>query len=562
MKVQGRLRPRLVRAFLVTASSAVLVSAAALWIVDRSIRAEIDQRGAAVERAVVSAIDERGKDVAAAAARVAADRALSELANDPGLEAALDDADDLAARLSATYRLDLLTLVCRGTIVSSSHLPTSVGDPANLPEKDGHGFGEELVFGNPPTARPAILAAASVTDANGKVVLRVLGGSLVDERLFSPLASAAEAEIVLSSPSGESRFGSTVSGTGHVVKLGSLPGRDPATLEIRVSAERLENARSRLLGTSALFVAFAALLALGLAESRARAITKPIEALSDATAEVAAGRTQVRVSEHADGEVKVLIDGFNSMVEDLAVAKDRIARAERVAAWREAARRIAHEIKNPLFPMRMAMETLRKAHAAKHPELPEILAESTQAVLDEVKSLERLVSEFSEFARLPSPKKVEISAQDLLDHTARLYGSDVGKTQVLISERARDPSLPKVDADRDLIGRALTNLVKNAVEAIGDRGGTVTLHAEPSARSADSGERGVLLLVTDDGPGMSEETRKQIFTPYFTTKADGTGLGLSIVERVIADHDGTIEVQSQLGQGTTFRIWLPSRTKA
>jgi signal transduction histidine kinase len=207
--------------------------------------------------------------------------------------------------------------------------------------------------------------------------------------------------------------------------------------------------------------------------------------------------------------------------------------------------------------MQMAMETVRKAHRSQHPEFEEILQESTQAVLDEVRSLSRLVSEFSEFARLPSPKLGEVSPLTLLDHALRLYGSAPEDVSVRLDSRYELESLPDVRADQDQIGRALINLVKNALEALqGSAGGGETvLSAKAEQRG---GRQGVCLIVQDDGPGMSEEVRQHLFDPYFTTKPEGTGLGLAIVDRIVAEHDGAINVHSAEGEGTRFELWLPS----
>ncbi|MCK6552770.1 ATP-binding protein, partial [Myxococcota bacterium] len=239
----------------------------------------------------------------------------------------------------------------------------------------------------------------------------------------------------------------------------------------------------------------------------------------------------------------------------------RLQRAERVAAWREIARRVAHEIKNPLFPIQMSMETLRKSWRSQHPKLEEIVEESTKTVLEEVRSLNRIVTEFSDFARLPSPKLEETSVLDVLEHAAALWASgapgaapiEVVLDRDVITARA----LPRIAIDRGQIERALINLVKNAVEVLRDSGGRVTLDAHAEVRGARSG---VVLTVHDTGPGIPDELRERIFTPYFTTKAEGTGLGLAIVERIAEEHHGAVHVDSAPGRGTTFHLWLPGLT--
>ena len=205
-------------------------------------------------------------------------------------------------------------------------------------------------------------------------------------------------------------------------------------------------------------------------------------------------------------------------------------------------------------------DALRKAFRTQHPELPAIAEESTKVVLEEIRSISRLVSEFSEFARLPRPRLEPTDPVALLGHAATLHAHRPDGAQ-LVLERARLEAvgLPRVMADGEQITRALTNLVKNAMEAIGPSAGTVTLDAEESRRGA---RRGVALTVRDTGPGMTDEVRARLFEPYFTTKTEGTGLGLSIVERIVAEHDGALDVESELGRGTVFRVWLAAEDAA
>jgi nitrogen fixation/metabolism regulation signal transduction histidine kinase len=301
-----------------------------------------------------------------------------------------------------------------------------------------------------------------------------------------------------------------------------------------------------------MIAAFALALAAGTWLSRR--ITEPILELSSAAVQVGAGKLDVEVPAGTDDEVGALIEVFNQMIKELADSRERLARAERVAAWREAARRIAHEIKNPLNPMQMAMETLRKAYKSKHAQLDEIVEESIKVVLDEVRAISRMVSSFSDFARLPRPKLEAIPPLELLQHAARLYGTVPPGLSVVLDAAVIDARrLPRINADRDQVERALINLVKNAIEAM-PNGGKVVLDAAATKRGAGAG---VSLIVTDNGPGMSAAVKEQLFVPYFTTKPEGTGLGLAIVERIVAEHDGAIDVETAPGSGTTFRLWIP-----
>jgi signal transduction histidine kinase len=243
---------------------------------------------------------------------------------------------------------------------------------------------------------------------------------------------------------------------------------------------------------------------------------------------------------------------FNRMARELQQAQSRAKRAERVAAWRDIARRIAHEIKNPLMPIRMSMETLRRTKQRQHPDFDEIFDESTATVLEEVARLERIVTEFSRFARLPRPKPVPLDVREVISQVAALYASKGhagdGTVEVKVTR-----SLPEIRADRDQLVQALVNLIQNARDAAESRHGAfghVEVNAEVSA------EGGVRVTICDNGPGISEDERARILEPYYTTKAGGTGLGLAIVDRIVSEHGGVLEIgDSPLG-GAAISISL------
>jgi signal transduction histidine kinase len=238
---------------------------------------------------------------------------------------------------------------------------------------------------------------------------------------------------------------------------------------------------------------------------------------------------------------------FDRMTKELRDMRERLAEAERENAFRDVARRIAHEIKNPLSPIRMAIETLRRARERALPDFAEIFEESTRAILEEVKRLERIVREFSEFARLPKPVPGAFDLGALVRDTLPLYLPEGIDLTVDV-----DPSAPLVRADREQITQVLVNLVQNALDAAKTSGSPrvfvgVLRHAQ-----------GALLCVDDNGPGIAPSDRERVFEPYYTTKDEGTGLGLSIVKRIVSDHGGQIELdQSPLG-GARVRIVLPA----
>ena len=304
----------------------------------------------------------------------------------------------------------------------------------------------------------------------------------------------------------------------------------------------------------ALYVALGALLvALLAALALSWTLTKPIAELLEATRRVGRGdlESTISVGRRRD-EVGRLMRAFNEMTHELAEARQRALRAERIAAWREVARRIAHEIKNPLQPIQMEIETIRKLHARGHANFDEEFLTSTAMILDEVRRLDRMVSEFSRFARLPRPKPRELDLREVLEHVAGLHPE--GDVELV---RYLDPA-PRILADREQLTQVFLNLAQNAADAAEARhpggGGRVELHLEPLS---EEGEEGVRVSIVDNGPGIAPDDRLRVFEPYFTTKSKGTGLGLAIVHRIVGDHGGSVEIVDGIEGGAAFVVELP-----
>jgi signal transduction histidine kinase len=570
-----RLRTRLTLAFLMVATPAALIGAGAVVLLDRLIAEEIALRGRETFAATERAFDAQEARVEERISRLAEHDSLRRLAQSVEHDGALTRAEDLASALAAAAGLDLLAIGAlrgpgAGTLISNAHLRDAVGDeiPAFLARDQGAvGLAHELVAGNPPRAVPAVLASRPILDDHGAPALLVYGGIRLDADFLEAIARVGGATLVLEAegqkperfPARPPEADRRLRPVGAVkLPLLGAPKTAPGAARVRVLVDvvRLESAQRRFLALAGGLLVFALAVALAAGAWLSRRITEPIVELSEAASAIGAGDLEIQVPSGGRDEVGVLVAAFNEMVGEIKDSRERLARAERVAAWREAARRIAHEIKNPLFPMQMAMETLRKAFRSNHKDLDHIVDESTKVVLEEIRSLSRMVSEFSEFARLPKPKLEAVDALALLEHASGLFGAIPEQIVIqLPRDRIRAQALPPAHADRDQIARALTNLVKNAVEAIGDRRGRIDLDAKEARRS---GRAGLTLEVRDDGPGMSDEVREKLFAPYFTTKKDGTGLGLSIVERIVAEHEGAIDVDSAPGRGTTFRLWLPA----
>jgi nitrogen fixation/metabolism regulation signal transduction histidine kinase len=284
-------------------------------------------------------------------------------------------------------------------------------------------------------------------------------------------------------------------------------------------------------------------LVLGLGVVVASRVTRPVAALGRGIEEVAAGNLNTRVPRVAGGAIGHLLDGFNAMVSRLREQQSELARLERLSAWRQMARRLAHEVKNPLTPIQLAAQEMRDAYPGGDDDYRALLGEGTSIIEEEVASLRTLVAEFSEFARMPAPKRGPMSVAELLEDIGALYRDDV-----------RVAELPRatIHADREQLHRALVNLVNNALDA--ERGAGVS---EPVTVDAAIDADTIRIRVLDRGPGVPVELRRRIFEPDVTSKSDGMGLGLAIVESTITAHGGTIAVTDREGGGAAFEIRLP-----
>jgi nitrogen fixation/metabolism regulation signal transduction histidine kinase len=286
----------------------------------------------------------------------------------------------------------------------------------------------------------------------------------------------------------------------------------------------------------------------------AKRVTVPIQALAEGTKIITGGDLSYRVKVEADDELGVLVDSFNRMTAELASNKEELERsnrelmeANRLAAWNEAARRIAHEIKNPLTPIRLAAERMQVKKEQGDPGLGKAIDEGVEIIVREVEHLKEMVDEFSRYARMPRPRPVQVDLARLIGDTLGLY-RDL-KPGVEMEARIEDGAASAV-LDPEQIRRALINLLDNAVEAT-DAPGRVTVSAKRENQHLE-------IRVADTGRGLPPDSREKLFLPYYSTKGRGTGLGLAIVHRIVTDHHGTIRVEDNEPRGTVFTVELPA----
>jgi two-component system nitrogen regulation sensor histidine kinase NtrY len=279
-------------------------------------------------------------------------------------------------------------------------------------------------------------------------------------------------------------------------------------------------------------------------------IISPIVGLEEATQRVAEGDFSFRILTRPRDEIANLVDSFNAMIARLDQSRKKLMQAERITAWQEIAQRLAHEIRNPLTPIKLSAQRILKKHSDAADDFPKALHGSVSAIIQEVENLERLLREFGEFAKLPNPQPVPADLRTMLAEVASVYNNLSGNVRI---DMEQVPQSITLRVDRNQIKRVFANLFKNAMQAM-PSGGLLSVRADTLRKGQVPFCR---ITVSDTGHGIESEDMEKIFDPYFTTKKDGTGLGLAIVQRIVFDHNGNVWAESRKGTGTSFFIDLP-----
>lgn len=292
------------------------------------------------------------------------------------------------------------------------------------------------------------------------------------------------------------------------------------------------------------------LMVVIIAISLSTSLSQPISNLVQATQRVAEGDLSIRVISTAKDDLGALIDSFNTMVRNLEKAQSRALQTEKENIWKDMSQRLAHEIKNPLTPIKLSAERVLRRWKTEPERLGEILESSMMAIIQETDGLTNLLTEFRTFSRLPPPVLERTALKPLIEEAIELYRNSYPDVQFIT-----DAVQPEVHlrVDRRHINQVLANLFINSIDAMHGRG-IIEIRTDLVKKQVC---RYCRISIRDTGCGIPAENRPLIFTPYFTTKAAGTGLGLSIVERIVLDHGGTIWFDSAVGVGTTFYIDLP-----
>ncbi len=564
------LRWRLLLAFSATTLVAVaVVSAVATRLVrDSFLRADRDR----IERIVTqaqAAIARRGEQAARRVAAAAESEAITRMAvavnaseNLPALGAFVAEAGTLAR----AYELELLEIVggdAGRTILSSAQWEARAGYHES-PWQPGQPLVrlEELPAGT-------VLAVEAVREVNlGPRKLYLLGGYSLEAALIDELGQAGMKDLALIRIEGNNanrnpelvHIAESVIASGKdyrgeladssaaaAIPIRDTSGKTLGALVMTASGAERERLIRFLYATALLASGLGLAAALALSLVLAGRITAPVADLLHASREIAGGRFSHRLSPQGGGEMARLSEAFNQMAAHLEDHRERLIQAERVAAWRELARRLAHELKNPLFPLQLSIENLRRARQVDPAHFDEVFEEGTATLLTELEELKRIVGRFSDFAKMPQPEPVPTDLNTLLEQSRRLYEARIRQEKIAVD--LRPPAAPVMaQADPQLMGQAIDNLVLNALDAM-PGGGRLELRAYAENSHA-------VFEVADSGSGLTAEERERIFTPYYTTKQHGTGLGLAIVQSVVADHGGRITVESEPQKGTRFRVEL------
>ena len=471
------------------------------------------------------------------------------ICENPVVDSALVDLQtsslDAGRKLSLSLRVDalqrsqpldeLVLLTDRGEILGAGHDKALVGTRNRDLARAARRFhGKWRYAGAQGEGSPQRIESYCVLERGGRWVA-VYGARHLD-KLLDRISVAHGIPLHLGKPR---RQENVMELTVRLPELGSLA---LVATRSRVPLNRaLRQLDATILGLGAATFALALILSWVIS----RGLARPIVELAD-QARAAVGSEPKPVKARGGRELEQFADSFNAAIADLVALRKRLAATERIAAQREIAQRVAHEIKNPLAPIRAAVETLRRLRARNDPAFDEYFDEASRTVLNEVQRITTIVQQFTRFARLPPPNPQWVDIASTVREVVALHNT--GSTQV----RFEADASVEAYVDRDQLVQVVTNLVQNAMDAVAD-----VEHPQVDVQITQPTADEVMLVVRDNGPGVSDDVAQRLFEPYVTGKADGTGLGLAIVQRIVIEHGGEISFRNVSPTGALFEVQLP-----
>ncbi len=590
------LRQKLLLMFSLT----VIVSVATVgWTVSMRVRKVFDQlyqqQTAQLVNQFQSELDQRAKGVADTLSSVAGSERMLRISQEVALTGESGAYVTDAGSFAHENHLDYLEIVgADGNIISSSQWPARFGyhEPA-IDGPPGHSF---LKLEDMPDGGVSVGLFAVRKVGNSESGVTLVGGRSLDQASVSELPLPPGTSLYfygsedvsssgsLNGPPDKLLNASAFQGVVQRVRASGAPAssiiyitRDRAD-SVNATAIPLKSDKGQVLAVVVIATARRGMvevqnhirsIAFGIASGGilfaiaaslwiASRVSRPIEELAAVSESVAAGQwdAQVKIERRWLGkdEISVLQESYNHMTGQLVSQRDKLVQTERVAAWRELARRLAHELKNPLFPLQLTVENLIRARQLDQGEFDEVFQESTRTLGMEIANLKTIIGRFSDFSRMPKPEFDRIDACEAMRRVFTLYSAASQEHGSHIQFKLDLPGRTiLISADAELLHRALSNLVLNAMDSMEDMDTDGILNLSVFMTGAK-----VFMRIADSGKGMSAEERDRIFTPYYTTKEFGTGLGLAIVQSVVADHHGTISVESSEGRGSAFMIEFPA----
>jgi signal transduction histidine kinase len=546
-----------------------LVGAATAAIVLRDFRTASESREAEVARVARRLLRERMAEVDSCVARAARDPdflLLARLDLQTSHEATLTEWVPLGERLSQRHGLPLLKILSsEGRVLSSAHWRAAYGladSPGLVLALEG-ATGTRLVRDR--QAEGDFLALESPRWLQSPRLYVIVGGVRADSLLENDLTqrSGVVVRFEMSDTPAEGRADSATATVG----AHALPGQSLSTeltwvplptsptelaggLRLHFDRTPLQDLERKLAQVFGIAALAGALLAWILGVWISNRVTRPLEELVDGVAVLAAGRTPTPIPMRGSTEVRDLVASFNRMAESLAESRRSLRRVERIAAWRDVARQIAHEIKNALSPIQLSVENVARGVHGGRDDVRALADESVTTVRGEIEGLTRLVDAFNELARLPDPELKPGALRQTWERAAAPFSGSLEIEAVGLE------ALPVLLYDDDQIRRALHNLLLNAQEAGATRVRLFADHLPGAYR----------LVLSDDGPGIPTADLEHVFEPYFTRKNGGSGLGLAIVYKVISDHGWTVTASSPASAsaprgrpGTALTVVIPAR---